>query len=278
MRHFEKSIDIRTTGASDYVARLTAYIPDNSFVEGKNKIRPAVLVIPGGGYEHTSQRESEPIAMKFISEGLCAFVLHYSVAPARFPQALCEAFSAISYIRENAEEWNIDPNKITVCGFSAGGHLSACVGAFWNKPFVNDYLQIEREKIKPNLLVLSYPVITSGEFAHRGSVNNLLGDNITKENLELISLEKQVSKDVPPTFIWHTYEDGSVPVKNTMLFANALLENDIPLEMHIYRRGRHGLSLGNFMVEEHMSFGEKHMSSDWIDKAIRFIFEEDTIE
>lgn len=278
MRHFEKSIDIRTTGASDYIACLTAYIPDNSFVQGKNKIRPAVLVIPGGGYEHTSQREGEPIAMKFISEGLCAFVLHYSVAPARFPQALCEAFSAISYIREHAEEWNIDPNKITVCGFSAGGHLSACVGAFWNKPWVNEYLQIDREKIKPNLLVLSYPVITSGEFAHQGSVNNLLGDNMTNENLELISLEKQVSQDVPPTFIWHTYEDGSVPVKNAMLFANALLENDIPLEMHIYRRGRHGLSLGNFMVEEHMSFGEKHMSSDWIDKAIRFIFEEDTIE
>lgn len=278
MKHFEKNIEVKTIGASDYVARLTAYIPDNSFAEGASKIRPAVLIIPGGGYQHTSLRESEPVAMKMISEGLCAFVLHYSVAPARFPQALCEALTAISYIRENAKEWNIDPDKIAVCGFSAGGHLTASVGTFWNAPWVEEHMAIDHEKAKPNLLVLSYPVITSGKFAHQGSVNNLLGDNITEENLELISLEKQVNKDVPPTFIWHTYEDGSVPVKNTVLFANALLEQDIPLEMHIYRRGGHGLSTGNFMVNADMVFGEKHMSSDWIDKAIRFIFDEKTVK
>lgn len=274
MRYFEENMGIQTSGASDYIARLTAYIPDNPFDQGSSKVKPAVLILPGGGYEYTSKREGEPVAMKFVSEGLCAFVLHYSTAPARFPQALCEALSAISYIREHAEEWDIDPNKITVCGFSAGGHLAASVGTFWNQAWVKDYLKIDAEKIKPNLLVLSYPVITSGEFAHQGSVNNLLGDNKTEKNLELISLEKQVTSDVPPTFIWHTYEDASVPVKNTMLFANALLEKNIPLEMHIYRRGKHGLSLGNFLVEAQMNFGEKHMSSDWIDQAIRFIFEE----
>lgn len=214
--------------------------------------------------------------MKFISEGLCAFVLRYSVAPARFPQALCEAFTAISYIRTHAMEWNIDPNKIAVCGFSAGGHLSACVGAFWNASWLDKYMNINRERIKPNLLILSYPVITSGEFTHQGSVNNLLGDNKTKENLELISMEKQVTSEVPPTFIWHTYEDGSVPVKNTLLFANALLEHNVPVEMHIYRRGGHGLSLGNHMVNQDLQIGQKHMISDWIDKAIRFIFEEVT--
>lgn len=278
MRHFTKEIDVKTVGASDYTATLTAYIPDNDFAPEEYRVRPAVLVIPGGGYEHTSDRESEPIAMKLISEGLCAFVLRYSVSPARFPQALCEAFSALAYIRENAKEWNIDADKIAVCGFSAGGHLSACVGAFWNAPWLDEYITLDREKIKPNLLVLSYPVITSGEFAHKGSVNHLLGDNKTKENLELISLEKQVSSDVPPTFIWHTYEDGSVPVKNTLLFADALLEHDVPMEMHVYRRGGHGLSLGSHMVNQDTQIGEKHMSSDWIDKAIRFIFEEVTHE
>lgn len=278
MKHFTKEINIKTVNASDYIATLTAYIPDNHFIPQDKKIRPAVLIIPGGGYDHTSNRESEPIAMKFVSEGLCAFVLRYSVAPARFPQALCEAYSAISYIRENAEEWDIDPNKIVVCGFSAGGHLSACVGVFWNAPWLEQYMKIDREKIKPNLLVLSYPVITSGEFTHQGSVNNLLGDNKTEENLELISIEKQVGSNMPPTFIWHTYEDRSVPVKNALLFANALLEHNIPLEMHIYRRGGHGLSLGNCLVNENMEVGQKHMSSDWIDKAIRFIFEEETNE
>ena len=226
MKHFIKEINVKTIGASDYTATLTAYIPDNAFAPEEHKIRPAVLIIPGGGYEHTSDRESEPVAMKFISEGLCAFVLRYSVAPAHFPQALCEAYTALGYIRENAAEWHIDANKIAVCGFSAGGHLSACVGAFWNAPWLDEYIKFDRNQIKPNLLVLSYPVITSGEFAHKGSVNNLLGDNKVEEKLELISLEKQVSSDVPPTFIWHTYEDGSVPVKNTLLFANALLEHD----------------------------------------------------
>lgn len=275
MKHFETDINVKTSGASEYVARLTAYIPDDFYDDGTSKIRPAVLIMPGGGYGYTSKRESEPVAMKFISEGLCAFVLNYSVAPARFPQALCEALSAIGYIRENAAKWNIDQNKIAVCGFSAGGHLAASVATFWKAPWIKEHMEIDYEKVKPNLLVLSYPVITSGKFAHQGSVNNLLGDNITEEMLELISLEKQVTVDVPPTFIWHTYEDGSVSVKNTMLFAHALIEEDIPLEMHIYRRGGHGLSIGNFMVNKDMTFGEKHMSSDWIDKAIRFIFEEE---
>ena len=278
MKYFVTDMKVRTQGASDYTATLTGYVPENDFAPEDKKIRPAVLIIPGGGYEHVSDRESEPIAMKFISEGLCAFVLRYSIAPAQFPQALCEAFEAIKYIREHAKEWNVDSNKIVVCGFSAGGHLSACVGAFWNAEWIDQYMKIDRELIKPNLLVLSYPVITSGEFAHQGSVEHLLGNNKTEESLELISMEKQVTSDVPPTFIWHTYEDGSVPVQNTLMFANALLEKKIPVEMHVYRRGGHGLSLGNHMVNQGMEVGQKHMSSDWIDKAIRFIFEEVTHE
>lgn len=275
MKFFTKEINVKTTGASDNIATLTAYIPDNSFASEDRKTRPAVLIIPGGGYEHVSEREGEPIAMKYASEGLCAFVLNYSIVPARFPQALCEAFEAIKYIRENADEWYIDKNKIVVSGFSAGAHLSACLGVFWNQPWLDEYLKVDRNMIKPNLMVLSYPVITSGEFAHQGSVNNLLGDNIPKEKLELISLEKQVNRDVPPTFIWHTYEDGTVPIENALLFVNSLMANNIPVEMHIYRRGWHGLSLGIGMVNNNIEPREKHMCSDWIDKAIRFIYDEE---
>lgn len=274
MKHIQQEINIKTTGASDYTAKLTTYIPNVAEQKCMSRIRPAVLILPGGGYEHLSPREGEPVAIKFLTQGMCAFVLEYSVAPARFPQALCEAAMAIKYIRENAQEWYIDPNKIAICGFSAGGHLAASLGVFWNAEWLNDYINIARNMIKPNLMILSYPVITSGEFAHQGSIANLLGDTNNKELVARISLEKQVTKDVPPTFLWHTYEDRSVPVKNSMLFANALLEMDIPLEMHIYRRGGHGLSLGNFMVNDHLEYGTEHMSSDWIDKAIRFIYEE----
>ena len=138
------------------------------------------------------------------------------------------------------------------------------------------WLKVDRKMIKPNLLILSYPVITSDNFTHKESVSNLLGDNKTEEMLELISMEKQVNSDVPPTFIWHTYEDGTVPVKNTLVFGSALVEKGIPVEMHIYRRGWHGLSLGTYMVNEGMKIGEKYMCSDWIDKSVHFIFNEET--
>ena len=275
MKHIQQEINIKTTGASNHIAKLTTYIPDVAEPKCMSRVRPAVLILPGGGYEHLSPREGEPVAMKFLTQGLCAFVLEYSVAPARFPQALCEAAMAIKYIRENAADWHIDPNKIAICGFSAGGHLAASLGVSWNAEWLKDYIDVDRSMIKPNLMLLSYPVITSGEFAHKGSIANLLGDNNNEEMMTRISLEKQVTKDVPPTFLWHTYEDRSVPVKNSMLFANALLEMNIPLEMHIYRRGGHGLSLGNFMVNDNLEYGVEHMSSDWIDKAIRFIYEEE---
>lgn len=273
MKYFEEIIDVLTEGKSDYVAKLTAYIPDNIQAVDAARLRPAVLILPGGGYEHTSDRESEPIALEFIKSGICAFVLRYSIAPARFPQALCEALEAMRYIRENAKELQIDPNRIITCGFSAGGHLCASVGVFWNNSFLDRYIGKERKLFKPNALILCYPVITSGEFAHRGSFNNLLGENQTEELLKLNALENQITDDTPPCFIWHTYEDGSVPVQNTMLLASELIKQNIPTELHVYRRGGHGLSLGNYLVEGEKVFGENHISSGWINEAIRFIFD-----
>lgn len=273
MQHFEEKIRINTEGASKHIATLVAYIPDVQQIQGENHTRPAVLILPGGGYAYTSEREAEPVALQFVTQGICAFVLHYSPAPARFPQSLCEALTAIAYIREHAHEWKIDKNEVAVCGFSAGGHLGASVGVFWNRPFLEPYIGIDREKVKPNKLILCYPVITSGELTHQGSMDSLLGNNKKADLLELVSLEKQVTKEVPPSFIWHTYEDGSVPVQNTLLFANALVKEDIPVELHIYRRGGHGLSLGNHLVQADTQYGETHLSSDWIDKAIRFIFD-----
>lgn len=273
MKYFQVPINVATSGKSDYEAMLTGYIPDNIMQEQKERMRPAVLILPGGGYEYTSDREAEPIALEFIRRGVCAFVLRYSIAPARFPQALCEALESIAYIRENASEWDIDPDNIAVCGFSAGGHLCASVGTFWNNSILDAYINRSRTVMKPNMLILSYPVITSGEYAHRGSFDALLGENQRDESLSLVSLEKQVTADVPPTFIWHTYEDGCVPVQNTMLFANELIAHNVPTEVHIYRRGGHGLSLGNYLVDTERQFWEKHISSEWIKHAVRFMFD-----
>jgi len=274
MEYFKKDIIVDTNGKSEYIATLQAYIPDNSPEVNDNRVRPAVLVLPGGGYFFTSDRENEPIALKFASEGMCVFVLKYSCAPARFPQALCEALTAIKFIRENSEKFCIDVDNIAVCGFSAGGHLAASVGVFWNNAFVGEHIGEYGENMKPNKLILSYPVIKNGENSHQGSFDSLLGDdNKSDKLLNLTSLEKQISSDTPPAFIWHTYEDDCVPVQNSLVFASALVSHGIPVELHVYRRGGHGLSLGNHIVDKSRAYGDRHASSDWIDKAVRFIFD-----
>ncbi len=214
--------------------------------------RPAVLVLPGGGYAFTSEREATPVALEFASAGMSVFILHYSVAPdVYFPTELVQAYAAIRTIRQNAAEWNIDPDQIYVCGFSAGGHLAASTGVFWNRDWVHA-LGFPGEEHKPNGLILSYPVITGGEFAHRGSFESLLGERYSEELVELNSLEKQVSKDTPRCFVWHTDEDNGVPVQNSLLFASALAAEGVPVELHIYPHGGHGLSLANeLMCDRH---------------------------
>jgi len=205
--------------------------------------RPAVLVLPGGGYAFTSPREAEPIALQFNEAGYHAFVLDYSVAPAKHPQPLLDASRAMCIIRENAEEWGIYPDKIAVCGFSAGGHLAASLGVHWDKKYLGNVEGIEIGKNRPDALILCYPVITSGRYAHRGSFKNLLGENPDSDLLYEMSLEHHVSEKTPPAFIWHTFADAGVPVENSLLFAQALREKNIPFELHIYPEGVHGLSL-----------------------------------
>lgn len=231
-------------------AELTAYLLD-PMEETKDRLRPAVLICPGGGYNHVSHREGQPVAMEYLSMGCQVFVLRYSVAPARFPQALMELALAVDLIRSRSAEWQIDPERILVSGFSAGGHLACSLGVFWNKSFLCDSIKKRPEDIQPNGLILCYPVITSGEFAHRGSVENLLGPERANdpEFLELFSLEKQAGPQVPPVFLWHTWTDQTVPVENSLLLASALRRHGVSLEMHIYPKGIHGLSIATHEVE-----------------------------
>lgn len=222
---------------------LQAYIIENSDEARTGYKRPSVIICPGGGYRYTSDREAEPVALRFMAAGFNAFVLRYSVAPHRYPTQLLELSAAVAYIRRKADEWHLDTQRIAVCGFSAGGHLAGSLGVFWEKEFIHTTLGLSKGENKPNAMILSYPVITGGEFAHRGSFDNLLGKEASMDQMTALSLENAVTTSTPSTFIWHTLDDSSVPVENSLLFVKALKDKAIPLEVHLYHKGVHGLSL-----------------------------------
>ncbi len=235
-------IDLNEQGSKNSFA--TTYIWKTNH-EMPEKKRPTIVICPGGGYQFVSYREDEPVAFQYLARGYNVVVLRYSVYPdATYPTALLELGRVMLTLREHAEEWLIDENKIVLMGFSAGGHLVASYSCFWTKEFLSGALECSNDMLKPNGLVLAYPVITSGEYAHRGSFVNLLGDRYD-ELVDEMSLENQVTKDNPPTFLWHTYTDGSVPVENSLLFTRALREKGISAELHIYSEGEHGLSLAS---------------------------------
>jgi acetyl esterase/lipase len=258
------------TKGTDFNPYMSVYLPENSSEIDLGRKRPTMLICPGGGYSMTSDREAEPVAFKFLAADCNVIILRYDVAPVRFPAQLIELAFAIAKVREMAQEWNVDTEKIAVMGFSAGGHLAASYGVHWNKDFITDYFGFKNHENKPNAMVLCYPVITSGEKAHRGSFENLLGENSKNaEMLELVSVEKQVNQDTPKAFIWHTFEDNIVPVENSLYMASALRNANIETEMHIFPKGYHGLSLCNDAVftDYHGDYTEVQ---PWIDMAIRW--------
>lgn len=226
----------------DYQPTLTTYFMDNDEEVHGVRQRATILICPGGGYGHHSFREGEAVAIRMNSLGFNACVLHYSLKPNTFPCQLFELACSIAYLRENHKIYNIDPERIIVAGFSAGGHVAASLGTMWNKDFISKALNIPEDIIKPDGMLLAYPVITSGEFAHRGSFTNLLGEDYDKL-LEFASLENQVDESTPKTFIWHTFEDGSVPLENSLLFASALRKANVEFEYHVFPKGSHGLAL-----------------------------------
>lgn len=224
-------------------ARLEGYVLDNFPGVDPDRRRPAVLILPGGAYLTTVDREAEPIALKLVGQGYHAFALRYPCPPKHFSHPVVQAAAAIALIRQHAETWNVDPDAIVIAGFSAGGHAAAFYAESWDSPLVSRH-GFTPEQVRPNGLVLGYPVITSGEHAHQGSINNLLGaDRDDATLLDLVSLERHVTSDVPPTFLWSTVTDGAVPVQNSLLFVDALVGAGVSVEAHLYPSGGHGLSL-----------------------------------
>ncbi len=264
---YEK-IKLNEEGSKEY-ANLEMYIQEYTD-EIAIDDRPLVLICPGGGYEFTSKREAEPIALSFMAKGFHAAVLWYSVFPAHYPTALYELGKSVSIIRENAAKWHVNPNKIVILGCSAGGHLAANYGCEWNDGFIEDSINKTAEEIRPNGLILCYPVITSGVHAHRSSFEKLLGDRYD-ELVDKMSLETRVNSDVPPVFMWHTFEDGSVPVENSLLFATALRQNNIKTELHIFPEGGHGLSLANELTLSQWKKEDVKAVTVWIDLATTWL-------
>lgn len=221
---------------------MTAYIPDRAldFIPP----RRVIVICPGGGYAYRSVREAEPIALVFASMGYCCFLVDYRVAPAVHPAPVQDVAQAVAWVRVHAEEYHVHKDKIAVMGFSAGGHAAGSLGVYWHDEALMAEAGLTTEQAKPNAMVLCYPVITGGEFAHRGSFVNLTGS----EDLALhaaYSLETKVTAQTPPTFLWHTFEDGAVPVENTLMMASALRRAGVVTEVHIFPKGGHGLALCN---------------------------------
>ena len=258
-----EQIKIQVEGSGKDVC-LETYILGDVMDGARNRKTPLVLICPGGGYAMTSNREAEPIALQFNSMGYQAAVLRYSCAPAVYPTALCEVAQSVKLIREHAEDWNVDAEKIIVMGFSAGGHLATSYGVFWNESWLTEKMQCDKQLLKPNGLVLCYPVISSKEeIAHQDSIKNLLGESYP-EMKEQVSLEDKVGKHTPKTFLWHTFTDPVVPFWNSFRFAEALGKAGVPMEYHLYPQGGHGLSLANEQTANEEGKGVEKVCQSWV--------------
>ncbi|EUJ20623.1 esterase/lipase-like protein [Listeria grandensis FSL F6-0971] len=210
---------------------------------------PAMLIFPGGSYEMRAEHEGKPVAKWLNSIGIAAFIVNYRVAPYRHPVPLEDAKWAIRMVRHRAEEWGIDPNRLGAMGFSAGGHLASTLATHIEdgQPDASD--PMHQYSTRPDVLVLAYPVITMRAQTHSGSRQNLLGEAPSKQQILELSSELNVSNHTPPTFLWHTENDASVPVDNSFIFAAALQRHQVPHSIHTFERGEHGLGLAQWNQE-----------------------------
>lgn len=261
--------------------RFDVYIQEASREIELSQKRPFVLVCPGGGYCNTSDREADPIAFAYLADGFHTGVLRYSVGEdAAYPNPIVDLSVAIKIVRENADRWNVDPEKIAVCGFSAGGHLVAMQGVHWNDPIIMELSGCLNGENRPNALVLGYPVITSSGYQHRMTIKTLLQKYIEQGDVEELnkmldftSCEKHVGAHTPPTFLFHTCLDSVVPVMNSVVFAESLAKNKIDFELHIFEQGDHGLALANHATDHRRGeFDSSDPATAWIKMSCRWLW------
>lgn len=233
-------------------------------LEGAEAPVAAMVVCPGGGYGHLAgDYEGADIARRFNEGGTAAFVLRYRHAPGyKHPIPINDAKRAIRTVRARAAEWNIDPARVGILGFSAGGHLAGSVATLFDEGDAAAADPIDRQSAKPAVAVLCYPVITlMPPYAHMGSRNNLLGQDGSEELVRALSLENAVGPDTPPMFLFHTADDAGVDVHNSLLMFEALRANNVPAELHVFEHGRHGVGLA----------ADDPQLSPWMDLCINWL-------
>ena len=224
------------------VPTLTPFLPAKEKATGA-----AMVVCPGGGYGGLADHEGKGYALWLNDQGIAAFVLKYRLGSAgyRHPIMLQDAARAVRLVRARAGDWGVDTHLVGIMGSSAGGHLASTLVTHFDAGNANAADAVDRQSSRPDLGILCYPVISMGPNTHQGSKNNLLGQNPSAELMKLLSNELQVTKDTPPCFVWHTWEDSAVKVENSLDFAVALRRAGVPFELHVYEKGPHGLGLGS---------------------------------
>ncbi|MCI1219478.1 MAG: alpha/beta hydrolase [Bifidobacterium sp.] len=258
-----------TCDSARYDAELTLYMRDIVPLVEVSQSRHTIVICPGGGYRDISARESDPTAIRFLDLGFNVAILKYSVFPAKFPVALLQLMAAMDYLAALGPGTSVDPKRISVLGFSAGGHLCGCLAENWNNPDFVSGEDIRLARCKPYSVVLCYPVITTGQYGHRDSFSAL---GAARQYETLLSLEHNVTELFPPAFIWHTQQDQLVDVRNSLLLVGELVSKGVPCEFHMYQRGRHGLGIAN---AEAMRSDRKenfvHDADNWPAMACRWI-------
>lgn len=226
--------------SSNDIPTLTPYLPDATNATGA-----AMVICPGGGYVSLASHEGKDYALWLNQHGVTCFVLKYRLGSKgyRHPVMLHDAARAVRWVRAHAGDYKIDTNRVGIMGSSAGGHLASTLLTHFDSGDTNSSDTVEHQSSRPDLGILCYAVITMGEFTHQGSKSNLLGNNPAPELVELLSNELQVTPNLPPCFLWTTFEDKTVPMENTMQFAEALRKNHVPFDLHVYQKGGHGMGL-----------------------------------
>lgn len=256
--------------AYGFMPNIMAFLHDED-----DEKRACILVAPGGGYCMCAPHEGELVALEFYKRGLNAFVITYTT-DITFSEPLKDQPSkdiarAVRLIRKNAEEYKVFPDKLLICGFSAAGHLCATLATHFSD-IADDNAEYSAISCRPDAVILGYPVITSGEYTHGSSMDALLGRNASQEERDYYSLEKQVTKDTPPCFIWQTLKDSAVPVENSYLFAEALRKNGVEYAQYVFPFGDHGLSLASF--EQFMGWRGGQYSMEQVNTVVENLKED----
>lgn len=271
--------------SDDKKITLTSYLLERSTIKWNNRDeweperRPSVIICPGGSYEFLSQREGEPVALSFLQKGYQAFVLNYSLGErSAFPNPLDDISRAVWFVRSHAEQFGVDAQQITVCGFSAGGHVCAMLGTQWNTPGLCQRLGIPEEGNRPNAVLLCYAALDFNTIARQSQKSDPIQLKTAPAMMRQLPPEAEtsdyISADMPPTFLWMTRQDV-LGCTQYLKFTEKLYNAGVPFEMHIFGEGPHGMSLSSPLVaygfELPTNVGEWFpLCVNWLNKLYHF--------